>query len=64
MSFDWLQHAFLMVTIVVILTLILHVSVSKLKFFFILFFYIKVTFKNICLIMPKIPDLVFFTLLT
>ncbi len=37
MSFDWLQHAFLMVTVVVILTLILDVCVSKLNVFFYIF---------------------------
>ncbi len=39
MSFYWLQHAFLMVTIVVILMLILDVCVSKLKIF--LFYFIS-----------------------
>ncbi len=33
MSFDWLQHAFLIVTVVVILTLIIDVYVSKLNSF-------------------------------
>ncbi len=62
MSFDWLQHAFLMVTVVVILTLILDVCVSKLKT--ILKFLIKIGFKNICLTILKMPDFVLFTVLT
>ncbi len=44
MSSDWLQHAFLMVTVVMILTLILDVCVSKLKT--IRKFLIKISFKK------------------
>ncbi len=62
MSFDFLQHAFLMVTVVVILTLILDFCVSKLKT--ILKFLIKISFKNICLIILKMPDRLLFTVLT
>ncbi len=47
MSFDWL-HVFFMVTVVVILTLILDVCVSKLKT--IITFLNKFSFKNIGLI--------------
>ena len=44
MSFYWLQHAFLMVTVVVMLTLIPDVCVSKQKITF--FFYVELTIKN------------------
>ncbi len=60
MSFDWLQHAFLMVTVVVILTLILDVCVYKVKIFK---FLIKISFKNICLIILKMPDRMLFTVI-
>ncbi len=44
MSSDWLQHAFLMVTVVMILTLILDVCVSKLKILH--KFLIKISFEK------------------
>ncbi len=53
MSIDWLQHVFFKITVVVILTLILDVCVSKLKTIF--KFLIKTSFKNICLILLQMP---------
>ncbi len=61
MSFDWLQHAFLMVTVVEILKLIIDVCVFKFKN---IEFLIKTCFKNICLIILKMSDLMLFTVFT
>ncbi len=60
MSFDWLQHAFLMVTVIVILMLILDVCVSNLKIFSL---FIKISFNNICLIILKVSALMLLTVL-
>ncbi len=61
MSFDWLQHAFLMVSVVEILKLIIDVCVFKFKN---IEFLIKINFKNICLIILKMTDLMLFTVFT
>ncbi len=57
MSFDWLQHAFLMVTIVVILNVCVSKLHTTLKFF------IK-SFKNIFLDILKMSDPMLCTVLT
>ncbi len=64
MSSDWLQHALLMVAVVVILdvcvsklNMLIKICLNKNKL-------IKICFKNICLIILTLPDIMLFTVLT